>query len=78
MLWSGMMKVMERIARMLRRWLAMFNQEDQEKLELIIQQVELEASSAPWILCKMDSSRLVRSSAQPLEASIVVNPCNRP
>lgn len=51
----------------------------QEKMEGIIQQVELEASLAPWIKWTPDSSELAQSDAQHLGVSSVANlsQCNR-
>lgn len=79
-LWSGMKNVFAIIGRMLRRWLAMFKLDVQEKVEMIIQQVEFEASSAPLIRWRVDTLlELAQSDVLLLEVSsnAIMNQCNR-
>lgn len=65
MVWSSLKKVWDMLGRMLRRWLPMFKPEIQERLQSIIQQVELEASSVPRIRWWTASSESEQSIAQP-------------
>jgi len=78
--WMGMKKVFAQLGRMLRGWLPMFKSEVQEELEQFIMMVEVEASSAPRIKWRTDSSGLVQSTARRFEDSgnVMMFACNRP
>jgi hypothetical protein len=74
-----MKKVFAMIGRMLRGWLPMFKMGVQEKVEMVIQLVEVEANSAPLIKWRMDTSESAQSNAQLSEDSgnATSIPCNR-
>jgi hypothetical protein len=67
-----MKKVFAMIGRMLRGWLPMFKMGVQEKVEMVIQLVEVEANSAPLIKWRMDTSESAQSNAQPFGCRCVL------
>lgn len=74
-----MKKVLSMVGRMLRGWLALFELEIEEKVELIIQQVESEVNLTPQIKRRVVTLELARSGVQLLEVSsaVTMNQCNR-
>jgi hypothetical protein len=56
-----MKKVFAMVGRMLRSWLPMFTLEVKERVEQVIQMVEDEAGSAPWLKWSVDTSGSAQS-----------------
>lgn len=72
--WTGMKGVILKIARMLRRWVPMLQQEMKERVEELINQLEAKASSPPqitWHNLGDSSSRSAPLVAQHSVSSIV-------
>lgn len=67
--WMGMKGILFKIAKMLKRWVPMMQQEDGEVIERVVVKLELQASSLPhlmWNNMESSSSRSDPLDAQPL------------
>jgi hypothetical protein len=72
--WKGMKDMLFKIARMLRRWMSLLQQEMGSRIEEVIVQLEVKASFPPQLMWRNQKDSLLGSvqlGAQPLTSSAV-------